>query len=341
MAKKIRQKVSGQRLFHIGERGLLGKILPALKKNNSSRFLTLPGDDAAVLKNSKDVLSIDGLVEGVHFKLAWAKKCSKKFHFSFGEALGWKALGSALSDLAAMGDVNQRWAMVFLGAPKDIPVSLLLEINRGITRCAKKFSCTLVGGDTVGSKILTLVVAVGGKLKGNKPLMRSGAQPGDYVAVSGNVGEASVGLDVLEGKLKEWDNKTASYFAKEFFWHCPRFKEAQILSKAEGIHSMMDISDSLHESLDTLTPEKKWGVDINLESIPRSLLYRQRIPLGPKLAAAGENYSLIFTVNHKGALRLGRRLRFSILGRLRRGKNGIRYFLKGKEVRSPKIFRHF
>src|SRR5690348_7502606 len=87
----------------LGERGFLKKILPGIKHFQSNRFAVPPGDDAAVLTSAgRPVLTIDALTEGTHFKSAWAARCATFGGFSLARGLGWKLLGSSLSDLAAM-----------------------------------------------------------------------------------------------------------------------------------------------------------------------------------------------------------------------------------------------
>jgi thiamine monophosphate kinase len=124
---KPKNKSGRATLGSLGERGLLNWILPRLQADNRQRFLVAPGDDAAVLSSiGRPVLSIDGLAEGTHFQLSWDSRV-RSYGLSLGRSLGWKLLGSSLSDLAAMGDVENRWAMIFVGAPPSLKADFLRE----------------------------------------------------------------------------------------------------------------------------------------------------------------------------------------------------------------------
>jgi thiamine monophosphate kinase len=121
------------RLSSLGEWGLLRRILPPLNRIHPRRFRVPPGDDAAVMADPRSTtLSIDGLTEGTHFETSWAPAVRSLLGVSLGRALGWKLLGSALSDLAAMGAVSQRWAMIYLGAPPQVRASFLLDFHQGL-----------------------------------------------------------------------------------------------------------------------------------------------------------------------------------------------------------------
>jgi thiamine monophosphate kinase len=102
------KRASRATLRSLGERGLINWILPRLRAQPGRRFLVPPGDDAAVLSSiGRPVLSIDGLSEGTHFKLSWEARV-RRDGFSLGRGLGWKLMGSSLSDLAAMGEIDNR-----------------------------------------------------------------------------------------------------------------------------------------------------------------------------------------------------------------------------------------
>ncbi|MER3559679.1 MAG: thiamine-phosphate kinase, partial [Armatimonadota bacterium] len=155
----------------------------------ATRFIGLPtpeaiavvqgiGDDCAVVQVGKQmlVLTVDMLVEGVHFRLDWTDP----------HALGWKALAVNLSDIAAMGGVPAL-ALLSVALPAQRGGAWLDALIAGIAECARTYGCTLVGGDTNRSEQVILDIAVVGTVDGT-PVMRSGAQPGDWLMVTGSLG---------------------------------------------------------------------------------------------------------------------------------------------------------
>lgn len=328
-------------LKQTGERGFLSRLLPSLSGLDASRFLIPPGDDAAILKTPKKaVLSIDGLTDGVHFRSSWTSSCQKKYGFPLGKALGWKLLGSALSDLAAMGDVNKRWAMIFLGAPPDTPLSLLSEIQKGLMETARKYQCALAGGDTVKSRTLTLVAAVGGELTGARALRRTGVRPGDCLCLSGPIGEADMGLKILLGRTSVPSRADRAFFVRRTFQAVPQFQAGKILARTKGVTAAIDLSDSLQESIQLLLGNKL-GMDMDIQSIPVSPRLARFNRKTRSLLSAAEDYSLLFSANTAAIRNLKGKIPFSILGQVRKSHTGLRIFEKGQVKHLPAAFKHF
>lgn len=305
-----------EKLRTLGEWGFLNRLLPSLQKLGRGRFVVPPGDDAAVLKKpSNAVLSIDGLTEGTHFLSSWAPRLKKDFGLSLGRALGWKLMGSGLSDLAAMGDTDRRWAMIYLAAPAHTPVSFLMDFFKGVKEKARQCQCALAGGDTVRGKDLSMVVAVGAQLKG-KPLTRSGAKPGDLLCVTGRIGDANAGLKILMGRHARLP-AAGGTFVKEFFNVEPRFKEGRRLAHTAGVTSLMDLSDPLGSSINILTRASSVGARVFVE---------------PDILACAEDYELLFTARPQ-ALKHLQGLSFSVIGEITAARAGT--FKKGSS------FEHF
>jgi thiamine-monophosphate kinase len=325
-------------LARLGERGFLNKILPTLSSLTPGRFLIPPGDDAAIL-SQRAVLSNDGLTEGTHFKSSWSTLLKRRFGISLGRALGWKLLGSSLSDLAAMGDTRHRWAMIYLGAPPTLPVSFLSDLNRGVREAAARFDCALAGGDTVRARELTLVSAVGGELKG-RALRRSGARPGDALCIAGTVGDAAMGLDLLEGRRAPARTPRADFFVRRFFEHAPLFEAGAALSSEAGVTALMDLSDALDECVGLLASASRVGVDAEIEQIPVSRPYAELNHPNPRIIAGGEDYALLFTAKPSRLTALRKRLRFFVIGSISATK-GVRWTLGSKAIRTPRTYRHF
>ncbi len=342
MLKRRNNFSTGSSLNTVGERGFLKKLLPRLRGLTPRRFFVPPGDDAAVLRNpNRLVLSIDGLTEGTHFKFSWARRCQTLTGFSLGRALGWKLMGSSLSDLAAMGHVEDLWALIYLGAPSQVPISFLNDFTLGLKEMAQKFKCVLAGGDTVKSKDLSLVCAVGGKLKGARSIQRKGAKPGDLVCLAGTIGDAALGLKILQNQMTLRSHQAKAYFVKRFFKPEPLFREARILSREKGVSSLKDLSDSLPESLEILSQESCVGMEIAAERVPVSSSFRSHFKMTPVLWGGGEDYSLLFTASRKSIDRLKKKLTFSVIGRIVPPSQGLQYFFHGAQFKPKHFFQHF
>lgn len=154
------------------------------------------GDDAAVVRPTSGmhtVLTCDTIVEITHF-LPWTMD---------DESIGWKAMASNVSDLAAMGALP-RYALVALSVPRRFPVERLDGIYAGLYACGDRYGVTIVGGDTTASpERLTITVTAVGEVEAGRALLRSGARPGDVVFVTGGIGMAAAGLDYLQRRKHE------------------------------------------------------------------------------------------------------------------------------------------
>ena len=175
-------------LGSVGESGVLARIFPRLPAAASQ--LLGPGDDAAVVAapDGRYVVTTDMMIHGPDFRLAWSSP----------RDLGWKAAASNLADVAAMGAVPTA-LVVALAAPADTPVQFMEQFADGLREgCAAMApGCGVVGGDLSVSPTLTIAVTAFGDLESRPPVLRSGARPGDVVAVSGALGLAAEGLHLL------------------------------------------------------------------------------------------------------------------------------------------------
>ena len=147
-----------------------------------------PGDDAAVVDapDGRVVACTDMLVEGRHFRLDWSTP----------EQVGHKAIAQNAADIYAMG-ARPTAFLVALGCPADTPVRVLEQLNAGIRAEAQALCAPIVGGDLVQSAQLTIAVTALGDLGGRAAIVRSGARPGDIVAISGRLGYSAAGLAAL------------------------------------------------------------------------------------------------------------------------------------------------
>lgn len=175
-------------LAEIGEDAALRQAIPLLPA--SRERLLGPGDDAAVIAapDGRYVVTGDTMIEGPDFRLAWTTP----------EDFGWKLVATNLADVAAMG-ARPTALTVSIGLPGDVGESVLADIAAGMTQACAALApgCGIEGGDLARSPIVLGAATAFGDLEGRAPVLRSGARPGDALAVSGSIGRAARGLDLL------------------------------------------------------------------------------------------------------------------------------------------------
>ena len=243
----------------MGEFDLLAKVrerLPPL----GPRVLVGSGDDAAVtLPGGATATSIDALVDGVHFRREWATPAQ----------IGRKALATALSDLAAMG-AEPGEAYVALGAPADFGEPQCLELIDGILALALESGTTLAGGDITRAPALTLAVTVVGHATAPERLVRrGGAQPGDVLVLTGEIGGAAAGLLLLERPelAAAIDANIVERLRARQIVPLPRLEEGRLLA-ATGARSMIDLSDGLGADAAHLATASGAGLRIEAATLP-------------------------------------------------------------------------
>lgn len=177
---------AAEHLSDVGEFGLLARILPRLPQHD--RVLVGPGDDAAVLDLAgvRVLACTDVLVEGTHFRRDW----------SSARDVGRKAAAVTLADIAAMGG-HPTALLAGVAAPPELDPAWLVEMADGMSDEAAPLGCSVVGGDVVAGPQVSISVAGLGITDGD-PVTRSGARPGDVVAVCGRLGWSAAGLAVLQ-----------------------------------------------------------------------------------------------------------------------------------------------
>lgn len=174
-----------QTLAELGEFGLIDAVTSGLAP--SPGLLVGPGDDAAVLDLPGPVVtSVDVLVEGVHFRRDW----------SSAHDVGRKLVGVNVADIEAMGG-RAVGLLVGFSAPADLPAAWAVEFGAGVKDECAAAGIVLLGGDTTRARDITVSGTVLGSLDGRSPVVRSGARPGDVVALAGRTGWAAAGLVVL------------------------------------------------------------------------------------------------------------------------------------------------
>jgi thiamine-monophosphate kinase len=243
------------RLGDLTEAQILAHILPRLPRGTSTELG--PGDDAAILAapGGRVVVSTDVLVEDRHFRRDW----------STGADVGWRAAMHNLADIAAMG-ATPTALTVALAAPRDLPIAWLGDLADGLAEACAPLGVGVVGGDLSSADTLTVAVTALGTLDDAVPLLRSGARPGDVVALAGQLGWSAAGLDVLRasaptgtGPMSELVGRAVRGYRRPE----PPLPAGPAASRA-GATAMMDISDGL--LLDARRMAEASGVIVHLDA---------------------------------------------------------------------------
>jgi len=263
-------------LANIGEHGFLSKILPL---QTGSTVVIGAGDDCAVLANGRGhlLLTVDALVEGVHFRLPWQTPFQ----------LGRKSFLVNASDVAAMGG-QPRHAVVAIAAPGQVPVRTLERIQAGIVAAARDFGAQVVGGNLTRAAEVSITITLTGTVE-SRFITRSGARVGDDIYVTGRLGDAALGLAWLTGDRRGQRPTTA---LRRFFEPIPRVETGRILARSSLASAMIDVSDGLVQDLGHLCRQSGCAATILVDRVPRPRALAAR----PHLALhGGEDYELLFT----------------------------------------------
>ena len=239
-------------------------------------MLTGPGDDAAVVRaDAVLVSSIDAVVDGVHFELATHSPAD----------VGHKALATALSDLAAMGAAPGE-ALVALVLPPGFGEPGAVALVESMQALAGRTGVVIAGGDVSSGPMLAVTVAVNGWAgSGQRLVHRSGAQPGDLVGVTGELGGSGAGLELLRAGRREPEALVLRHLRPE-----PRLAEGCALAAA-GATAMIDVSDGIATDAAHVAERSGVQLDIALDRLP--LAAGVESPL--RAAGDGDDYELLFT----------------------------------------------
>jgi thiamine-monophosphate kinase len=267
------------------------------------------GDDAAVVepeRNRVEVLSVDALVEGVHFDRAFVPP----------QAIGHRALAVNLSDLAAMG-AAPRLALLSLALPAGLPLVDFEGMIGGLARLAARHRIHVAGGNLTRSPgPLMIDITVVGSVKRRQALTRAGARPGDEIYVSGTIGAAAAGLGVLrEMSSNTKDTKeTMSSVLKNncvarYLYPEPRVRLGLLLSRNRAASASIDLSDGLADGVHRIAEASGVGAIIEADALPidpgaRAWFDERGLDPVAEALTAGDDYELLFTVRP----RTGRRL---------------------------------
>ena len=288
-------------LSSIGEFGLINRIKSKFDLKNSSSILGI-GDDAAVIDNkNKTVVSTDMLVENIHFNLMYVPL----------KHLGYKSVVVNLSDIFAM-NAKPEQITVSLSVSNRFTLEAVDELYSGIKLACEKYKVDLIGGDTTSSeKGLIISVTAIGTCEKDRLVYRTGAKKNDLVAVTGNLGAAYMGLQILEREKEVFKVNPQSQPNLEKYTYCIQrqlkpearhdvikfFKENKVTPT-----SMIDISDGLSSEILHISEKCKVGIHIYEDKIPidnETIKICKEFKLNEMTAAlnGGEDYEILFTID--------------------------------------------
>ena len=298
----------------------------------SSKTLVGIGDDAAVLKptTQKMIVTTDGMVEGVHFDLAYTTATE----------LGHKALAINFSDIAAMG-TEPLYALVTVGPTQATHEQFLDEMYGSLAGLARQFKVDIVGGNLVQSPTFLFIdIAVIGQ--GDRPWLRSGAKVGDIVAVTGHLGSSAAGLNSLKKLGRRETLELGPSLLKAHLLPQPRLTEAKQLARTGAVTAAIDISDGLASEVHHLCEASGLGMLIDFESLPTDpaiqiIAERLGTRATPWILYGGEDYELMVTIKksqwNKAERALARcQTSLTPIGEIRPRKEGITLRMPNGEV---------
>ena len=340
----------------LGEHALLARLLTRLPRPSAS-VLVGPGDDAAVVataRNERLVITTDAVVEGVHFSRAYSTPAD----------IGHRALAVNLSDLAAMA-ATPRWALLSLVLPGSMPVAEVEELVDGMSALATRHGVSVAGGNiTRTDGPLVVDVTAGGEAAPRRWLTRAGARPGDEVYVSGSLGGAAAGLEMLQSGYGIGDPESgkalpapgsrlpdpgcvARHKRPE-----PRVRLGIAMGRARAAHAALDLSDGLADAVHQVAAASRVGVRVDAASLPIEACAREwwkarGVDAVSAAVAGGDDYELLFAVPAKGAGRLRSVTRrvsdpaLTKIGVFTKDAHERVLMRDGKEDTIPRGFEHF
>jgi thiamine-monophosphate kinase len=308
-------------LSQLGEFGLIEHLTKNFEVKQASTITSI-GDDAAILDfgTKKTVVSTDLLIEGVHFDLSYMPL----------KHLGYKAVVVNLSDIAAM-NAKPTQITVSVAVSNRFPLEALEELFDGITTASKVYNVDVVGGDTTSSqKGLIISITAIGEANEDEIAYRNGAKENDLLVVTGDLGSAYMGLQVLEREKQVFqvnpnnqpDLECYSYIIERQLRPEARTDIRELLAKLEvKPTSMIDISDGLSSELLHICKQSKMGCN----------LYEEKIPVDPQFISVceefnidsttvaingGEDYELLFTITLEDFDKIKANPNFTVIGHI-------------------------
>lgn len=332
----------------LGEFGLIEHLTKNTVLHNASSFKGI-GDDAAVIENGKflTVISTDILAEGIHFDLMYTPL----------KHLGYKAVVVNLSDIYAMNAIPKQ-VTVSIALSNRFSVEALEELYAGIHTACKYYQVDLVGGDTTSSNkgLFISVTAIGQGEKG-KLTYRNGAKVGDLICITGNVGAAYLGLQLLEREKQIYlsnpgvkpDLEEQNYLVGRQLKPEARKDMIEVFAKNNLVPTaMIDISDGVSSELFHICQQSGVGAIVEESGVPihpDAELMAIKFKLDPITCAlsGGEDYELLFTIDPKDVDKVKFLPDIYIMGEIVEAKEGLKLHTKGGNIHNIKAqgWQHF
>lgn len=332
----------------IGEFGLIDRISENIKHQHASTIMGI-GDDAAII-NAGDkyfLATTDMLIENIHFDLSYAPLAQ----------LGYKAISVNVSDIAAMNGLPKQ-AIVSIGLSNRFSVEAVEKLYEGIRYACEDFKVDLVGGDTTSSPSgLVISVTIIGEVEKSKVALRQNAEKGDIVCVTGDLGGAYIGLQVLQREKQEF---LANPNMQPQLDKYPYIVQRQLkpIARTDIIHelrdlkvvpkAMIDISDGLASELHHLANRSGVGFKIFEDKLPidkQTYDTSVEFNLGPITCVmnGGEDYELLFTISPDDFEKLEKHMDIHFIGYATAQEEGLKLVTKqGNEVDiQAQGFNHF
>ena len=310
------------KVSELGEFGLIDLLAKMVNSSQESqvswqRLLIGIGDDAAAWYGDASIqlATVDSFIQDVHFSLGIASW----------KEVGWKAMAVNLSDIAAMGGLP-RYALVSLALPDYTEVEDVTSLYQGMIELAQQFKVAIVGGDTNSAPLVAITITVlGSTIDRDKHLLtRSGAKPGEQIAVTGELGAAASGLEMFTKQFQFAPEATA-YLKRAFLYPYPRIAEGQLLVE-QGVKTAIDISDGLISDLKQICKASQIGTRIEIDRVPiqpavKANFGAQSLELA---LSGGEDYELLFTASAEviGAVKRAASCPITVIGEVVAGKIG-------------------
>ena len=318
----------------LGEFGLIKHLTQFFPVENASTELGV-GDDAAIInaEGKKVLVSTDMFTEGVHFNLGYTPL----------KHLGYKVVVAGISDIAAMNAVPTQ-IMISVAVSNRFPVEALEEIYAGVQLACRRYKVDLVGGDTTSSQTgLVINVTAVGLESSEKIISRNGAKPNDLLVVTGDLGGAYMGLQILEREHSVYlKNPNMQPEMEGYDYILERQLKPEARTDIKGIleelgvkpTSMIDVSDGLASEVLHLSDRSKVGFRIYEEKIPMDELTistADEFNLNPVMTAlnGGEDYELLFTISQSDFDKIKNNPDFTIIGHAVEEEQGNYLVLRG------------
>ena len=324
----MKKETKQTNISELGEFGLIDRLTKNIKIKNKTTIKGV-GDDAAILEYGEKqiVVSSDLLTEGVHFNLMYVPL----------KHLGYKAVIVNLSDICAMNAVPKQ-IVVNIALSGKFSVEAVEELYSGIHLACEKYGVDLVGGDTTSSLTgLTISITVLGEVEKENVVLRSGAKPTELLCVTGDLGGAYMGLQLLEREnevFKVNENMQPQLSGFDYILERQLKPEARIdiISAFKKLDikptSMIDISDGLSSEIHHLCKNSNLGCNIYEDKIPLDFQTKkmaEEMNINPLVAAlnGGEDYELLFTLALSDYDKIKNDADFTIIGHMTEAKDGV------------------